>query len=318
MPGVEKDAGAGRPDGRFDVGVRENDVGRLTAELEGDSLEIAGGAPQDLPAHRGRPREGDFVDVRMINEGRTRGLAEARYDIQHAGRKTRGESQLADFQSRERCQFCRFQHHCAPASQRRCDFPHPDHQGEIPGDDRPNDAQRLADRIGQRVGSGRNDLSVDLVGPPGVVRQGVQYRRQILPLDGGHRFTGVEALELDQGVLVLPDEISQAQQGVAPVGGAHVAPFALEGLTSRDDRSIDVGGIGFRDVRDDLLVGRVQGLEITARLRRQALPADQHVDPLRGQHVGPFRGNHCSHRRPFLHMNQRTYIDGPQVRIAMG
>ena len=61
---VEED-GAGRAgDGRAQIGVGQNDVGRLAAQFERDLLEVAlGGRLDDQAADLGRAGEGDLVDV---------------------------------------------------------------------------------------------------------------------------------------------------------------------------------------------------------------------------------------------------------------
>ena len=68
LAGIEEDAG-GRSFGRgFEIGIVENDVGRLAAELERDALEVAGRALHDSAADAGRAGEGDLVDVGVIDQ----------------------------------------------------------------------------------------------------------------------------------------------------------------------------------------------------------------------------------------------------------
>ncbi len=68
LAGVEVDPHEGARDGRLEVGIGEDDVGRLAAELEGDPLERAPGLLTDLPAHLGRAGEGDLVDARVVDQ----------------------------------------------------------------------------------------------------------------------------------------------------------------------------------------------------------------------------------------------------------
>ena len=49
------------------VGVREDHVGGLAAELEGDALDRRGGALHDAATDLGRAREADLGDVRMLD-----------------------------------------------------------------------------------------------------------------------------------------------------------------------------------------------------------------------------------------------------------
>ena len=75
---VEED-GVGRArDRELEVGVLEDDVRRLAAELERDFLQIVRGGLDDQLAHLGRARERDLVDLRMRRERRAAGLAETR------------------------------------------------------------------------------------------------------------------------------------------------------------------------------------------------------------------------------------------------
>ncbi len=59
-------------DGRVEVGVGEDDVRALAAQLEGDPLERVGGVPHDDLADLGRAGEGDLVDARVLDQRRRR------------------------------------------------------------------------------------------------------------------------------------------------------------------------------------------------------------------------------------------------------
>ena len=66
------------------VGVVEDDVGGLAAELEGGLLGRAGDRPGDDLADLGRAGEGDLVDVRVLDERLAR-AAVAGDDVDDAG-----------------------------------------------------------------------------------------------------------------------------------------------------------------------------------------------------------------------------------------
>lgn len=90
---VEVDAEVDPGDGVFDVGVVEDDVGALAAELEGDLLQVAlGGGLEDLATDEGGAGEGDLVDVHVGGDGGAGGTAEAGDDVDDAG----GEAGLLD------------------------------------------------------------------------------------------------------------------------------------------------------------------------------------------------------------------------------
>jgi hypothetical protein len=80
-----------RPDGARDrivqVCVGEDDVRALAAELEGQALDGVRTQPHDLPARRGRAREGDLVDTGVADEIRAGRLAAAGDDVDRARRE---------------------------------------------------------------------------------------------------------------------------------------------------------------------------------------------------------------------------------------
>src|ERR1700735_1224769 len=81
--------------GGLDVGIVEDNGGRLAAELQGapgDPLAADGGDP---PPGRGRPGEGDLVDPRVADQ-QLGHLAIGGDDVEDAGRQARGLGRLRD------------------------------------------------------------------------------------------------------------------------------------------------------------------------------------------------------------------------------
>ena len=62
---MEKQAATPAADRGLEVGVAQNDVGRLAAELLGNSLDRVGGGLGDNDSGPGRTGERHHVDVRM-------------------------------------------------------------------------------------------------------------------------------------------------------------------------------------------------------------------------------------------------------------
>src|SRR4051812_27017253 len=74
---VVVDAKVDPADGLLDVGVVEDNVGRLAAELERDLLQVGRrGGLHDRAADESGAGEGDLVDVHVRGEGGAGGLAE--------------------------------------------------------------------------------------------------------------------------------------------------------------------------------------------------------------------------------------------------
>ncbi|MGY4433470.1 hypothetical protein ACVWWO_005947 [Bradyrhizobium sp. F1.13.1] len=84
LPRIGEHRHRGARHGGIEIGVREHDVRRLAAELERDTLEVAGRGANDRLARDMRAGEGNLVDVVMCGKRRARGLAEARHDIDDA------------------------------------------------------------------------------------------------------------------------------------------------------------------------------------------------------------------------------------------
>ena len=110
-----------------------------------------------------------------------------------------------------------------PAASARAPLPGQHEQREVPGNDLADDADRLAQRVGEVIAADRDRLAVDLVGPAGVVAQAVDHRGQVA-LRLGDRLAVVERLELGQLVDVLLDQVGQLVHEPAAVGGVHLAP----------------------------------------------------------------------------------------------
>ena len=207
-------------------------------------------------------------------------------DVQNAGRQSCFERQLADAQCGKRSQFGGLHHDGAAAGQRRRQFPHPDHQREIPGHDGGNDANRLPHGVGERFFPRRDDLAADLVGPAGVVSQRIDGGGQVLPQHARDRLAGIEAFKGCDLVGVLLHQVGQTEQDLTALRGAHAAPGALERATRCRDGAIDVGLVAFSHRCDDLFVGRIEGLERATGGGRDVPAVDQQQPGLGGCESG--------------------------------
>ena len=84
LAGVEDEGLDDGADGHVEVGVLEDDVGGVAAELHGDRLEVLAGDAGGVPADRGGPGEGDLVDAGVPQQRLADDLAGAGDDVEHA------------------------------------------------------------------------------------------------------------------------------------------------------------------------------------------------------------------------------------------
>ena len=122
-------------DGLLNVGILEDDVGRLAAELEGDLLQVGVcSGLHDLAADKSGASEGDLVDVHVRRDGGTGDPAEAGDDVDD----TRGETSLLDevgeHQSGQRGLLSRLQDDGVAGGESGRNLPGKHQQGEVPRD----------------------------------------------------------------------------------------------------------------------------------------------------------------------------------------
>ena len=87
LAGVDEGGGQGVVDGGLEVGVGEDDVGALAAELEGDALDVDGGAPEELAAGFDAAGQGDQVHVGGVGERLADAPTRAQDEVDDARRR---------------------------------------------------------------------------------------------------------------------------------------------------------------------------------------------------------------------------------------
>ena len=130
--------------GGVEVGVVEDDVGRLAAELERDLLQGAGAELHDAAADLGRAGEGDLADVGMGRELLAGRAARTADDVDHAGGHAGLGADLAEHERRDRRHRRRLQHDAVAGRERGRDLPRRHDEREVPRRDAGADADRLA------------------------------------------------------------------------------------------------------------------------------------------------------------------------------
>ena len=238
----------------LEVGVGEHDVRGLAAELERDALDRAGCAAHHLLPDLGRPGEADLGDVRMLDQPRADDGALAREDVDDALRNAGLERELAEPDRREGCQLRGLEHDRVAAGERRPELPGGDVEREVPGDDQPHDAERLAE--GQVDAARDGDrLAEVLVDRARVVVEDLRDHADLAAraLD---RLADVARLEPCELLAVLLDERREPPQKSRPVGGRDGTP-GRERLLRAGDGRVRLLDAGRLDLGDRLLRRRV-------------------------------------------------------------
>jgi hypothetical protein len=278
---VEEDAGGCALDGGIDIGIVQDDVGRLAAQFQAHPAQIVRGGLDDQLADFGRAGEGDLVDIRMRGQCRARGFAKAGHDIDYAVGKPGFQQQLAQLQAGQRRFFRYLEHHGAAGGERGAQLPGRHQQREIPG----NDLAHHADRFGPdegviftrryqvRKGDG---LAFDLGGPAGHVVEQVGGQRHVRDAGHGEWLAIVQAFQLRQLVQMLQDQVADLVDHAAARRRAHLAPRSRQRAPCRLDGRIDIGGIAFGHRGQLLFGGRILHVESLAGLGHHPFAVDQH------------------------------------------
>ena len=143
LPGVEVDAEQGADDGALEVGVGEDDVGRLAAELQGDLLDVSGGGLHHLFAHLCGAGEGDLVHQVRGGQACAGVLTGAADDVHHARRAAGLVEDAAQLEGCAGGIGGGLYDDGAAHGQGGCYLPGGEEQGEVPGGDDAYDAHGL-------------------------------------------------------------------------------------------------------------------------------------------------------------------------------
>ena len=223
----------GRRRGRLlEIGVLEDDVRRLAAELERDALDGLRGALHDEPSDLGRAGEADLRHVRVLDQALPDHRALADEHADHALRDPRLEHELGEPERRERGQLGGLQHYRIAARKRRAELPARDVEREVPGHDQADDPERLAE--GHRLATGcRNRLPVVLVHGARIEMEHLRDHADLGPRSRD-RLADVARLDRCELLGVLLDEGCDSAQQPGSVGRRDGAPGGVSFLRARD------------------------------------------------------------------------------------
>ena len=251
---VEDGPGCGGGRGR-QVGVGEDDVAALAAELQGDPLDLLGTAGHHLLADRGGAGEADLAHERVRHEPLADDRAATRQHGEHVLGQAGLERELTEPDGGQRGQLGGLEHHRVAGGERRREAPAGDRHREVPGHDDADDAQRLVE--GQVGAAGNRDLAPEQpLGGTGVVVQAVAHIA-CLPPRVAPRVAGVAHLELGELLDVRVDDGGEPAQQCRPLARGDGTPGG-ERLVGGGDRGVGVLEGGHRDVGDRLLGGGVE------------------------------------------------------------
>ena len=255
LAGVVEDRVRRRRGRLLEVGVGEDDVGRLAAELERDALDRRGRALHHRAPDLGRAGEADLRHVRVLDQAAADDGALADEDVDDALRDPGLEHELGQPQRRQRRQLGRLQDDRVAARERGPELPGGDVEREVPRHDQADDAERLAEGDVDAAAD-RDRLAVVLVDGAGVEVEDLRDHPDLGPR-AGDRLADVARLDPRELLAVLLDERGEPAQQPRPVGRRNGSPGRERGLRAGD------GGVGLLDPRllelgDRLLGGGVE------------------------------------------------------------
>ena len=167
---VEKDCADDSFHSLVDWSVLENNIRGLAAQFERELLVRAREGLCDLLAYLGAVRESDFIDARMLNDGRTC-CTRTRDNVDNSRREICFLEYLCQAQSGNAGGFRWLQHHRAAAGKGRRDLPCRHEQREIPWNNLTGDSGRFGSATGKGI--------LELVSPARVIKKMRCHQRQI-------------------------------------------------------------------------------------------------------------------------------------------
>lgn len=258
LAGVVQEGHRGGGRRGLQVGVGEDHVGALAAELQGEALHAIGAAGHDVLAGPGGAGEDDLGHTGVVHQGGSGHRTLARQHLEQPGGQPGLQGQFRQAQCGQRCGLGGFEQDGVAGGECRGRAPGGDRHREVPGGDDTDDAERFQD--GEVDAAGDRDLPAQQAFDTAraVVEEIAHIAR--LPAGVADGVTGLADLGEGQFLDVFVDDGGEPAQQPGAVGGCRRGPDALGGGGAGDGR-VDVGGGGGRDGGDDLGGGRVQDVQ---------------------------------------------------------
>ncbi len=254
---VQEDRGQRVVEGDLEIGVGEDDVGVLSAELQRDLLHRRRRRGHDSSPGEEAARERHEVDPRVLGQQGPRLRAGAQHEVADSGGETRFREDPHQVDARVRSELAGLEDEGVASGQARRDLPARLEQRVVPRGDQAADADRLVDHPAPDVGVARVDRPPGVLGggPAVVTEHRDDVRDVVLALD--QTFAGVPGLRLGHQVRVALEQIGAAEEQVATLASRGVRPGSLvEGLVRRGDGGRGVVGTRLVDLGDDRPVSR--------------------------------------------------------------
>src|SRR5215212_1585916 len=264
LPGVAEDGGWSFAGGLLEVGVGEDHVRRLAAELEGYALYGACGALGDPPPHLGRSGEGDLRDVRTLDQALPDFAPRPDDDVHDAPRDSGLPGYALERDGGQGREPGGLEDEGVPRGQRRGHLPARDREREVPRHDEPYDAQRLTEGDVNTARDG-DALAEQSLRHPGVVVEGLGDHLH-LSARVAYGLACVLRLQPRQVLPLGVEGVGEAAQQTRTICGLDVPPLR-EGLLRAGDRGVGVLLSRRFELLYYLLGGGVQNFEHLGDLR---------------------------------------------------
>lgn len=132
---VVVDAEVDPGDGLLDIGIVEDDVGRLASKFKRHLLQVGrSGSLHDGTADDGGAGEGDLIDVHVRGDGGASNPAEARDNVEHTGMETGLLNKVGKYEGGQGRLLGGLQNDGVARSKSRRDLPGQHQQWEVPWD----------------------------------------------------------------------------------------------------------------------------------------------------------------------------------------
>ena len=278
LAGRGEDAGDGAVDGTLELGVLEDDVCGLAAELQDHRLQALRRGLIDAEAAGLPAGECHLCHLGMRRERQAGFRPETGHHVDHTGREPGLLEQLAELEDRGRGMLRGLHDHGAPGCECRCELPGREQQRRVPRSDRRDDPDGLTLREVEDSGLVRGrHRAFDLVGKPAEV---IEPLRQVGELRTHLCDELAVVADLDRGEAqgLARHQIADAAQERTALRGREGRPgSAGEGGRGGLDRCVHIRAATARDQGPGTSRKRIERFEPVPRGGLDPAPADEHA-----------------------------------------